>query len=334
MPLKIDATLPPSTQRRLQALDRDVRAFHTRVDKVADNLPLLPDTDKQVRAKVAPLFRKADELEHRADSLRAAIEKHDSQAGSDALAGALAVLNSGHFAARTVTQRTLIGEHQHAANTFSEATKGSEASRQRWQSVAGDQDLPNTRIVGRLERPDMELVADRLNNTPARAYETTDALGTRAVLFSGKLTDVWGYRSLKDVHPRGWPEGATWDEVPGAGSEDGFAANAAKDDPSKAHHHSSTSLSLHEYGHTVDYSLARPQEERLSDGDRFRRGGWREMRKRQAPGAYLKNYSEEWFAESFARYTKSPQSSAALARWYPETYDFLRRELGAPQFDR
>ena len=36
--------------------------------------------------------------------------------------------------------------------------------------------------------------------------------------------------------------------------------------------------------------------------------------------------------ESFARFTKSPQSTAALARWYPQTYAFMREHVGTPDF--
>ena len=318
--------MTPPIPARVRALQRDLRIFNERVARVAGELdgPLPPTRDRETLARVMPLYAAADRLRHRARSLE--------RTGADqALEGVRDLLDMGINAARTVTQRTLVGREGHAETTVSVA-RGSERSAGLWDRVRRGHDLPDARIVGRIAPPALALVADRLENAPQGAIDVVDALGARAALFGGKLTDVYGYRYLRGQQPRGWPAGKTWDIVPGAGGDTGFAANPNRELTGRGH--SSTSLVLHEYGHTIDHSMARPIEAALSDGERFRRGAWREMRRREAPSNYVKAYPSEWFAEAFARYTKSPQSTASLARWYPQTYSFLRRELGAPQFAR
>jgi hypothetical protein len=328
------AMTPPITQR-LAALARDTQLLQARIARVAPTLPEVPTRDDATLHAVQPLFTQAERLHDRAVSLATAMGKADlfePGAVRDADRGAALVLVPAFVAVRSVTNAVRLGEHDHAEVTTS-VTPGSDVAAERWKVARRGEDLPNVRIVGTPSQPALNEVADRLENVPQETIERTDRLGDRGALFSGKLTDVWGYRSLKGVHPRGWPEGATWDQVPGAGSETGFAANPGREDRGKGH--GSTSLALHEYGHSADAALA-PSDRYVhaSDSRSWRDGAWREVRQREAPKAYVKSYAEEWFAESFARYTKSQQSSAALARWYPETYAWFKAHAGDAQFRR
>lgn len=329
--------MTPPIPVRLAALARDTQALNVRIARVAAGLPDVPSRDDATLRQVRPLFAAGERLHDRAISLAAAMGASlvlDGHVVPDALKGAALVLIPAFVSTRTITQAVHLGEHDHAEMTQS-VTPGSDEGAARWNAERGGADLPNVRIVGAPSFGGLEQVLDRLENVPQKTIQLTDQLGDRGALFQGKLTDVWGYRSLRGVHPRGWPDGATWDQVPGAGGEHGFAAAAEKDDPGKADGHGSTSLSLHEYGHTVDAALStNARYVHASDSRTWRDGAWREVRHRQAPGAYLKDYSEEWFAESFARYTKSPQSSAALARWYPQTYAWFHTNAGTPQFSR
>jgi len=221
--------------------------------------------------------------------------------------------------------------HGHAEVTVSKTQQpASTISADNWRRAERGRDLPNVRIVGSIPQPAANLVASRLAHVPERVVQRTDALGMRATLFSGRMTDVWGARSLRGEHPRGWPEGATWDTVPGSGGRSGFFANPNRELTGRGH--GSTSLALHEYGHVVDGAMGGDKQS-LSTRPGWKDVAWREYRAANPTDHYAGSYAEEWFAESFARYTKSQPSNDELAHAYPETYHFLSRELGPARFD-
>jgi len=316
---------------RMARLERDVAAFHARVNKVGAALPPEPPRDPTTLARVHPLYEAAERLRLRAEDIAQDMGVPDffNEPVVQARRGAALVLDSAHLAARTVTQVTRVGLEGHAPTTVS-VTPGSAASAQRWEQARAGRDIPDVRIVGSVPQPAANLLADRLENVPGGVVQLTDRLGIRGALFSGKLTDVWGYRRLRGEHPRGWPDGATWDTVPGAGGTSGYAANPNRELTGRGH--SSSSLALHEYAHAVDHATARPGWRRASVERPWRDGPWRELRRRTEVSAYLRNHAEEWYAEAFARYTRSPQSQAALARWYPETWRYFRSRMGEQQF--
>lgn len=49
---------------------------------------------------------------------------------------------------------------------------------------------------------------------PDRAILLLKSTGVRVLLGNGSVTSFPGYEHLRGVHPRGWPEGSTWDEAP------------------------------------------------------------------------------------------------------------------------
>lgn len=319
---------------RLAALNRDIHAFQQRVERVAHEVPPHPARTPEVLAAVRPLFAAADAFADRAESIARQMKRPAffDKPLSSADRGVAMILDAAHNATRTVTQVTGVGEHDHSPLTIDRKRVGSVAAAARWAQLVGAHDLPNVRLIGGVPAPAGNFVHDRLENVPAAAVEITDKLGTRGSLFTGKLTDVYGYMSLRGQHPRGWPKGSTWDTVPGAGGDRGFAANPSREQTGRGH--GSTSLALHEYGHVVDRSIATPTWRAASASASFKRGPWREARQRESLKPYLRDHSEEWFAESFARYSKSPQDAAALARWYPQTYAWLEQHLGDQQFSR
>lgn len=67
---------------------------------------------------------------------------------------------------------------------------------------------------------------------------------------------------LRGVRPRGWPEGSSWDQVPGAylGHERTVIAGNGE-----GHGHGSTSAAGHEFGHGIDDSLTKDERERAED---------------------------------------------------------------------
>lgn len=323
--------MTPPIPVRLAALERDLAAFHGRIDRVAAKLPQTPTRDPEVLARVRPLYEAADLLRARAQDIARDAGRADFFADPvvQAERGMALVLDGAYLADRTVTQRTRIGRESHAEHTTS-VTPGSDAAAVRWDAARDGRDLPNVRLVGNVTQPALNLVADRLENVPQSVIELTDRLGTRGALFTGSLTSVWGYRSLRGKQPPGWSAGKTWDMVPGAAYERRYAGNPGREQQGRGH--GSTSLVLHEYAHTVDFATARPGYRRASHDRAWKDGPWRELRRRESAKPYFRNSPQEWYAEAFARYTRSPQSQAALARWYPETWEYFRSRLGTQQF--
>jgi Pro-Pro endopeptidase len=318
--------MPPALPTRIAALERDVMSFHGRLRDVADGSatqPLAPGAAAVTRA-----YADAAGLRQRAMSLDAARGWHELDRSE--LRAARRTVTSAANAARTAAQLLGTGPVRRAEVTASRTDPRSERSASTWLDATRGRDLPNVRVVGSIPPPAARLVARRFASVPERVVQQLDAQGLRSTLFSGRLTDVHGFRSLRGVQPRGWPAGSTWDQVPGVGTSAGMAANPSRD--RRGFGHGTESLSLHELGHVVDIAMARPDELRISSGDRWRRGPWREARASEALGDYVTRHAEEWYAEAFVRYVRSPQTHASLARWYPDTFRFLSRELGPPRF--
>lgn len=285
-------------------------------------------------ALVRPLYAVARDLRDRAESIArdayGGIKLLDKGPIGQRQRDAAEILLPAWNAARSVAQKSGLGATSRSETLVADMP-GSDVGSRRWTAARGQRDLPNTRIVGGIPAGDSQVIADRLARIPAKLIALTDRLGTRASLFTGVLTDVPGYRSLKGRRPRGWPPGASWDQVPGAGGRTGFAAHVSKDEPGAKNGHGSASLSLHEYAHTVDHALGSPIAIRISAERTWRDGPWRELRADGNASPYLRDHAEEWFAEAFARYFRSAADQAALARWYPATHDWIAANIGTDQ---
>lgn len=315
--------MPPSFPTRIAALQRDVTRFHDRLAHLAADTPpatLTPDSPVVDRA-----FATAAALESRAASIA------ESAAWRGASRADERTVATGYNAARTAAQLLGTGPVNRDEVTVSTTDPRSARSAATWLAAAAGSDLPNVRIVGSIPPPAARLVADRLENVPELAVRQLDAQGRRSTLFSGSLTDVHGFRRLRGVQPRGWPEGSTWDQVPGVGTASGMASNPNRE--RKGSGHGEDSLSLHELGHVIDIAMARPDEWSTSTSDRWKRGPWREMRRVGAQSDYFTKHPEEWYAEAVMKYSRTPQTHASLARWYPDTYRFLETQLGEPRFE-
>jgi hypothetical protein len=116
-----------------------------------------------------------------------------------------------------------------------------------------------TETGGKGTAADKELVARELAKLPKSTLEQMKAQGTKVVACQGSVTD---YDSkLKGVKPNGWPEGSTWDTVPGMydpKTNKVVIATIGQNDPGGAHvpltgeGHGSANLTIHEAMHGVD----------------------------------------------------------------------------------
>ena len=162
-------------------------------------------------------------------------------------------------------------------------------------------------MTGSADAMDAALVAGELAKMPQSMLDIMNAQGTRVKVCRGSMTE---YRTdLHNVHPRGWPPGATWDTVPGAFTPDrnevviaviGHGAGETPHVPATGEGHGSSNLVIHESTHSIDEATGGANR---STGTDFNNA-------RNADAATLDPYEsqagsagqEETYAESAARY--------------------------------
>ncbi|MEW9049931.1 MAG: toxin [Neobacillus sp.] len=137
-------------------------------------------------------------------------------------------------------------------------------------------------------------------------------------LFTGNLTDNPTARHLTGIVPRGYPDGRTWDDVPGIGGSKVVLVKIGSS--AKGQGHSSINLELHEMAHSIDRYLYN----NISQEPEFKRI-WEEERGNLFPGnAYFIMHSEEYFAETFAMYYFSEETMLQLRSKAPRTYQLIK----------
>lgn len=159
---------------------------------------------------------------------------------------------------------------------------------------------------------------DRLSKIPSSIiYKLYDS-DVKIKLVNGPITNEPEYANLKGVTPRGW-EGTnkTWDDVPGAGGKT-VVIRIGYSERGKGH--SSINLELHEAGHAVDqYAF-----NNISQDDNFKKIWKNEVDKLFPQNAYFENYSEEYFAETFAMFYIDKANNEKLKNEAPLTYEFIK----------
>lgn len=115
---------------------------------------------------------------------------------------------------------------------------------------------------GTADKKDVDLVVAELAKMPVTALRQMEAAGTKVVACRGSVTDH--ATELRGVQPRGWPPGATWDQVPGAYMPDrnqvvvaviGHGTPAGAHVPATGEGHGSANLVIHEAAHAVDATI-------------------------------------------------------------------------------
>jgi hypothetical protein len=116
----------------------------------------------------------------------------------------------------------------------------------------------NVKPGGSADQRDVDLVAAKLGQLPAALTDDLHRRGIGVVACRDSVTDY--RRDLAGVHPRNWPEGMTWDAVPGCylPDEKNVAIATIGDSfdrrvPLKGEKHGSFDLVVHEVMHADDY---------------------------------------------------------------------------------
>lgn len=162
--------------------------------------------------------------------------------------------------------------------------------------------------------PQMQMAVVReVEKLPKKAKAILDSAEIKTDLVAnGGITAHPAHAHLKGVTPRGYPDGYTWDVIPGGGSPGRghptvIVANKLQSHANKLQSHGSVNLVIHEIAHGVDNAASRhhfsssPEWRKLHEST-----DWR--------SAYECNYPEEAFAESFAKYYNGGTSRKSLPR--------------------
>jgi hypothetical protein len=166
---------------------------------------------------------------------------------------------------------------------------------------------------GSADAHDAQLVGRELERLPVEALQLLKDNGIKVVACRGSITD---HRAeLKGVHPRGWPPGMTWDNVPAGrvGNEvvvavTGHGTAAGAHVPATGEGHGSQNVVIHEGFHALD-----------GDGAAARSSSAEFTAARNADLGTLSAYEKqagvggprETFAESAARYYGGDPNDAA-----------------------
>ncbi|SDC57429.1 anthrax toxin lethal factor-related metalloendopeptidase [Shouchella lonarensis] len=138
----------------------------------------------------------------------------------------------------------------------------------------------------------------------------------RIKLINFPITHLPEYAHLRGIVPRGWEgTGYTWDHVPGIGGNPAVARIGYSD---YGNMHTSINLELHEVAHAIDIYVFGY----ISYSTLFRQIHAYERFSFSNSSYYA--YPEEYFAETFAYYYRSPQSRQTLYNRAPYTYWFIQ----------
>lgn len=182
--------------------------------------------------------------------------------------------------------------------------------------------------AGSANQADVDAVMKEAALLPVSMLQELEAAGMSIRVARNSVTDHMTH--LKGVRPRGYPPGATWDNVPGLYSpahREVVVATDANWDGSRrmSNRHGSTSLLLHEVSHALDHARSYP-----SNVDQ----GFVNARERDLPalGAHNSYYVQEGeggrsetYAETLAMYLNN---DPILQRNFPNLYEYWKQEVG------
>lgn len=181
-----------------------------------------------------------------------------------------------------------------------------------------------------VREPALNEVMDVYSRLPVDLIITLRKRNRGIDLVADNVTTHPAMESYSNVRPRGWAEGRTWSEVPGAGATGRHGTIIAGNSLHRGH--GAVDLILHEVGHTVDrYFKDRDGGMEFSSASLF--AAVNETTPFEAlygPGAgYVRSHEEENFAEMFAFYFASPETRQHLRETFPAGYGYFESALDA-----
>ncbi len=180
-----------------------------------------------------------------------------------------------------------------------------------------------------------EKVQKDLDNLPEGVRKLLIANGTKIVI-GGTVSDA--KPELKNVRPRGWPPGSTWDNADGLyspGDKTVVIAEYRMDGDKKVPSGRTAGVERHEIGHAVDHAMGD-----LSHSEEFDKAYQQDIAKLSAADRQRLTYllqndnagKEETFAEIFAGIngqTCNAGDTAYILSKFPNVAELLRRKQAA-----
>lgn len=158
----------------------------------------------------------------------------------------------------------------------------------------------------------------RIEKIPSPILQELYKENVNIILSTTNITEVKEYEYLKGVTPKGWEgTGKTWDDVPGAGGKP-VVARIGYSDPGEAH--GSVNLELHETAHAIDAYVF----DNISSSEEYKAIWGKEVVNLFVNEAYFVNYSEEYFAETYAIFYLNEVENLKLKEKAPLTYEFIK----------
>lgn len=175
------------------------------------------------------------------------------------------------------------------------------------------------------DKLEAQAMIDRLSRISPKIIEKLIGAGVKIKLINGIITDEPEYTYLVGVTPRGWEgTGKTWDDIPGAGGNP-TVVRIGYSSPSSLHGHGAINLELHETAHAVDWYIENNSAlGRISKTLTFISLWKKEVKSVFGDDYYFNDYSEEYFAETFAMYYLNQGTKNDLKEKAPLTYEFLQ----------
>jgi hypothetical protein len=180
---------------------------------------------------------------------------------------------------------------------------------------------------------DIAAVRSEVAKLPLNELRDLQRAGVKIVACRDSVVDAMP--SLRDEHPRGWPPGRGWQDVPGAyipGNKEVVVATRASRDGTRevmptGSRHGSVSLVAHEAGHALDAARRYASRE---DAD-FQRAYQQDLRGAQLLPYYTQDGdagASEAYAESHAIYLSGDPNGDG-ARRFPNLMGYWQQKSGS-----
>jgi hypothetical protein len=179
----------------------------------------------------------------------------------------------------------------------------------------------------------LNAVIDTYSMLPGELIFTLKKRNSGIDVVADSVVNHPGMMRYRGVRPRNWPEGRTWDEVPGAGATGAHPTIIAGNSLNRGH--GSVDLILHEVGHSVDrYFKNRGGGMDFSTTDMFTtlhaETPFLPLYLTETGASYQAANAEENFAEMFALYFTSERTRERLSTEFPQGLDYMRAMFGEP----
>lgn len=169
------------------------------------------------------------------------------------------------------------------------------------------------------DQAEVQKMIDRLSRLPSSIKKELVNEGIELYLIDFPIPQLEGYEYLENEHPRGHPEGTTWNDITGMSTGNVAVAKIGYSYPNQ--YSSTILLEYHELFHAIDEGI-------LGNLSVTELGEFIAVHEEEHdwldPGEDYYEYIEEFFAEAAAYYYRGGEYRNILKARTPKTYNFFR----------